>query len=48
MLDRWLSYIVMIVWEFAWADPAQVVLDEWLCCRGGRLNRFGYITVLRS
>ena len=25
-LDRWLSYTVTIVWEFAWADSALVVL----------------------
>ena len=39
-LDRWLSYAVMIVWEFAWADSALVVLDKWLSYRGRRLNRF--------
>ena len=37
-LDRWLSYTVMIVGEFAWADSELVVLDE--SCRGGRLNKF--------
>ena len=39
-LDRWSSYTVTIVWEFAWADSALVVLDEWSSYRGGRLNRF--------
>ena len=39
-LDRWLSYTVMIVWEFAWVDSALVVLDEWSSYRGGPLNRF--------
>ena len=27
-LDRWSSYTVTIVWEFAWADSVLVVLDE--------------------
>ena len=40
MLDRWSSYAVMIVWEFAWADSALFVLDKWLSYRGGHLNRF--------
>ena len=39
-LDRWLSYTVTIVQEFAWADSELVVLDEWLSYRGGCLNRF--------
>ena len=30
----------MIVWEFAWADSALVVLDEWSIYRGCRMNRF--------
>ena len=42
-LDRWSSYAVMIVWEFAWLDLALVVLDDWSSCRGGRLNRFDCI-----
>ena len=29
-LDRWLSYVVMIVWEVAWVDSALVGLDKWL------------------
>ena len=37
---RWSSYTVTIVWEFAWADPVLVVLDECSSYRGGRLNRF--------
>ena len=44
VLDRWLSYTVTIAWEFAWADSALVVLDEWLPYRGGCLNRFDYNT----
>ena len=40
MLDRWLSYTVMIEWEYAWTDSALVILDEWLPYRGGRLSRF--------
>ena len=28
-LDRWPSYTVTIVWEFAWADSGLIVLDEW-------------------
>ena len=36
MLDRWLSYTVMIVWEFAWADSALVILDEWLSFKSQR------------
>ena len=40
MLDRWSSYTVTIVWEFAWADSGLVVFDEWLSYRGGCLNRF--------
>ena len=39
-LDRWSSYIVTIVQEFAWTDSALVVLDKWSFYRGGRLNRF--------
>ena len=42
-LDRRSSYTVMIVWEFAWADSALVVLDEWLSYRDGLLNRFDCI-----
>ena len=40
MLDRWSSYTVTIVWEFAWADSELVVFDGWLSYRGGCLNRF--------
>ena len=40
VLDRWSSYTVTIIWEFARADPVLVVLDEWSPYRGGRLNRF--------
>ena len=29
-LERWLSYTVTIVWEFAWADSALGVLYKWL------------------
>ena len=39
-LDRWSSYTVTIVWEFAWADSALVVVDEWSSYRGGCLSRF--------
>ena len=39
-LVAWSSYAVTIVREFAGADSALVVLDEWLSYRGGRLNRF--------
>ena len=40
MLDRWVLYTVMFVWEFAVADSALVVLEEWSSYRGGHLNRF--------
>ena len=40
MLDRWSSYIVMIVWGFAWVDSALVVFHEWSSYGGGCLNRF--------
>ena len=40
MLDRGSSYTLMIAWEFAWADSALVVLDEWSSYKGGCLNRF--------
>ena len=40
VLDRWLSYPVTILWKFAWADSALVVLDEWSYYRSGCLNRF--------
>ena len=43
MLDRWLSYTVMIVWKFAWVDLALVVLGKCLSYSGGRLNRFDCI-----
>ena len=39
-LDRWSSYTVTIVLEFAWVDLALVVLDKWSSYRGGHLNRF--------
>ena len=39
-LDRWLSYRVTIVWEFARPDSALPVLGEWPSYRGGHLNRF--------
>ena len=39
-LDRWLSYIRVIVWELGWADSALGVLDEWASYRGGCLSRF--------
>ena len=39
-LDRWLSYTVTIVREFAWADSELVFLDDSSFYRGGRLNRF--------
>ena len=38
-LDSVVIYTVMIIWGFPWVDSALVVLDEWLSCRGGRLNR---------
>ena len=44
-LDRWSSYKVTIVRQFAWADSTLVVLDEWLSYRGGHLNRFGSNTL---
>ena len=37
---RWVLYTVMFVWEFAVADSALVVLEEWSSYRGGHLNRF--------
>ena len=40
MIDRWSSYTVTIVQEFAWLDSALVVLDKWPFYRGGYLNRF--------
>ena len=39
-LDRWLPYTVTVVQEFAWADSALVILDEWSSYRGGHLSRF--------
>ena len=39
-LDRWLSYTVTIVREFAWAYSELVVLDDSSSYKGGRLNRF--------
>ena len=38
-LGRWSSYTVTIVWGFAWADSALVILDKWSCYTCGRLNR---------
>ena len=43
MLDRWLSYIVTIIWEFTWAYSVLVVLGKCSSYRGGRLNRFDCI-----
>ena len=42
MLNRWLSYTVSVVLEFAWAVSGLVVLDKWLSYRSGRLNRFDF------
>ena len=42
-LDRWSSYVVTVVWKFAWADSALIVLDEWSSYRGGRISRFDCI-----
>ena len=42
VLDTWTSYTVTIAWEFAWADSALAVLDEWSSYRGGHLNRFDF------
>ena len=39
-LDRWSSYTVTIISEFALADSALVTLGEWSFYRGGHLNRF--------
>ena len=39
-LDRCSSYTVMIVWEFAWADSALVILDKWSSYGSGCLSRF--------
>ena len=44
-LDRWSSYTVTIVWEFAWADSALVVLGDWLSYRDGRISRFDCSTI---
>ena len=40
MLDICSSYTVTVVWKFAWANSALVVLDEWSFYGGDRLNRF--------
>ena len=48
MLDRWLSYTVMIVWELAWVDSALVVLDEWSSYWSGRISRFDCIALCDS
>ena len=40
MLGIWSSYAVSIVWKFAWADSALVILDEWSFYKGCHLNRF--------
>ena len=46
-LDRWLSYVVMIVWEVAWVDSALVGLDIWLSFKGGHLSRFDCISLVK-
>ena len=48
MFDWWSFYTVTILWEFAWADSAVVILDEWLSDRGGFLNRFDFIILGKS
>ena len=45
-LDKWSSYTVTTVWEFAWVDSALVDLDKWSSYRGGCLNRFDSIYLL--
>ena len=47
-LNRWLSYAVTMVQEFAWVDPTLVLLDEWSSYRCGRLNRFDCIILKRQ
>ena len=42
-LDRWLSYVVRIIREFAWADTALVILDGWLSDRSSCLSKFNCI-----
>ena len=37
MLDRWLSYIVTIIWEFTWAYSVLVVLGKWSSYRGEQI-----------
>ena len=44
-LDRWSSYTVTLVWEFAWADSASVVLDKWSFYRGGHVSRSDCISI---
>ena len=39
-LDRWSSHTVIVVWEFALADSALAVFDEWSYYRGGCFGRF--------
>ena len=39
-LDKWPCYTVATVWKWTWADSGFVVLEEWLCYRGGPLSRF--------
>ena len=41
-LDRWSTYTVESVGEFAIVDSVLVLLDEWLSYRGGCLNRFDF------
>ena len=48
MLNRWLSYTVSIVLEFAWAVSGLVVLDKWLSYRSGRLNRFDFTQISKD
>ena len=38
--NRWSSYSVTDVWKLGSADPALVLLDEWLSYRGGCISRF--------
>ena len=46
--DRLLSSTVTLVWEFALADSALIVLDEWSSYIGGRLTRFDYLYVVKT
>ena len=44
-LNKWLSDIVTIGWELAWANSELAILSKWSPYRGGLVSRFDSTTI---